>query len=560
MVGKGEGGALTSRAQTPILSRMRAAILHALGLALLSPPLAAQTAWVGPQPPCDIKPGYFRLNSVPVNFKTAYEKPVQRDRMLGQTRELLNRAITQDKQDGNPAAWYYLGRYYVEVADAAGADSAFDRAVALAPQCAADIDGYRRVLWSDVYAAGQRTRQEGKADSATLLLNAAYALLPSDARPLYALGAMFATREQVDSATAYLRRAVEQSAGDTAYDAARREALGQVARLHFRRAQAAPAVQASGRSRFSRDSLDRQITVDSTVLARMQASAAGRRARGARLSPADQQAFTRDSGARAQALAATRAAREPVAGRASADSAAAWPALGPAIEASRALVAAFPDDGDGVSALATLYAQSGRVGEAATTLDAIYPAASSLDGAFLIDAGRRVIRAGLPGPGAAVLARGLAKAPYDRDGWNDLAVAWQRLRNGPGMVQAARRVAEIDPLNRSALRQLATAFDLAGQPDSARRYEAIADTGIAVEVTVSSFVPGDGGYTLTGIAGNYSQTPSRPIRLTFEFVDGSGAAISSAPVDIPAIPAQGTHQFEVRVAGTAARGWRYRLN
>jgi hypothetical protein len=48
---------------------------------------------------------------VPVNFKTAYEKPAQRERMLGQTRELLNRAITQDKQDGNHAAWYYLGRY-----------------------------------------------------------------------------------------------------------------------------------------------------------------------------------------------------------------------------------------------------------------------------------------------------------------------------------------------------------------------------------------------------------------------------------------------------------------
>jgi hypothetical protein len=32
------------------------------------------------------------------------------------------------------------------------------------------------------------------------------------------------------------------------------------------------------------------------------------------------------------------------------------------------------------------------------------------------------------------------------------------------------------------------------------------------------------------------------------------------PVEIPAIPAQGSHQFEARVPGTAARGWRYRLN
>ena len=539
---------------------MRPAVLRALALALIPPSLAAQTEWVGPQPPCDIKPGHFRLNSVPVNFKAAYEKPNQRDRMLAQTLDVLVRSITQDKQDQNPAVWYYLGRYYVEVTDAAGADSAFDRAVALAPQCTADVDGYRRALWADVYAAGQRTRQEGKTDSAAMLLHAARALVPSDPRPLYALGGMFAVREQVDSATAYLRRAAEQSAGDTAYDDARREALGQVARMHFRRAQGSAAVQAWVRTRFSRDSIDRQIGADSTVLARIQASSAGRRARGTRLAPADQQAFARDSTTRAQALATARVAREAIATRATSDSAVAWPTLEPAIAASRDLVTAFPDEGDGVSALALLYAQSGRIGEAGATLEAIYPPTSPLDGASLIDAGRRAIRAGLPGPGAAVLARGLEKAPYDRDGWNDLAAAWRSQRNGAGMVQAARRVVQIDPLSRGAVRQLATAFELAGQADSARHYQAIADSALQVEVTVSSFVPGEGGYTLTGIAANHSATGSRALPLTFEFVDGTGAVISTVPVEIPAIPAQGSHQFEARVAGTTARGWRYRLN
>lgn len=539
---------------------MRAATLRALAVTLLPVPLAAQTEWVGPQPPCDIKPGHFRLNSVPVNFKAAYEKPAQRDRMLSQTLDVLSRSITQDKQDQNPAAWYYLGRYYVEMGDATGADSAFDRAVTLAPQCTADVDGYRRALWADVYAAGQRTRQEGKADSAALLFHAAYALLPTDPRPLYALGAVFATREQADSATAYLRRAAEQSAGDTAYDEARRDALGQVARIHYRTAQGSAAVQTWGRTRFSRDSIDRQITADSTVMARLQASSAGRRARSARLSPADQQAFTRDSTARAQALAASRAAREGIAARAGADSAAAWPVLEPGIRSARELVAAFPDEGDGVSALALLYAQSGRLGEAGAAFEAIYPPASTLDGPTLIDAGRRAIRGGLPGPGATVLARGLEKAPYDRDAWNDLAAACRSQRNGSGMVQAARRVTQMDPLNRGALRQLGTAFELADQADSARHYLALADTGLQVEVNVSSFVPGEGGYTLTGIAANYTQAGTRPIRLTFEFLDGSGAALSAATVEIPAIPPQGTYQFEARVAGTAARGWRYWLN
>jgi len=34
------------------------------------------------------------------------------------------------------------------MSDAAGADSAFDRAEALAPQCAADIKTYRERMWS----------------------------------------------------------------------------------------------------------------------------------------------------------------------------------------------------------------------------------------------------------------------------------------------------------------------------------------------------------------------------------------------------------------------------
>jgi tetratricopeptide (TPR) repeat protein len=318
-------------------------------------------------------------------------------------------------------------------------------------------------------------------------------------------------------------------------------------------------VQSWARTRFSRDSLERQVAADSTVLARIQASSAGRRARGARLSPADQQAFMRDSTARAQSVTAGRSAREAMAARVTADSAAAWPVLQSGIASARELLAAFPDEGDGVSALALMYAQSGRFGEAEATLEALYPSTSPLDGPALIDAGRRAIRAGLPGPGAAVLARGLHKAPYDRDGWSDLAGAWRAQRNGPAMVQAARRVVEIDPLNRSALRQLGTAFDLAGQADSARRYQALADTGVQVEVTVSSFVPGEGGYTLTGIAANYSGAASPPLRLTFEFLDQTGAVMATVGIEVPSVQPQGTHQFEAR-AGATARGWRYRLN
>src|SRR5712671_4974191 len=99
-------------------------------LAAIAPgSLGAQTrSWVPPQPPCDIKPGHFRINSAVVDLQSAATKPNTRDLMLQAARDVLTRAITGDQQDKNPAAWYYLGRYYLEVKDASGADSAFRRA------------------------------------------------------------------------------------------------------------------------------------------------------------------------------------------------------------------------------------------------------------------------------------------------------------------------------------------------------------------------------------------------------------------------------------------------
>src|SRR3989442_8696375 len=108
---------------------------------LLAASLGAQSPWVPPQPPCDISPGFFRLSSVPVNFKIASQQPNQRDHLLAQTLDVLIRSIRDDHQDRNPAAWYYLGRFYVETGNAAGADTAFAKAQVLAPQCKQDIGG-----------------------------------------------------------------------------------------------------------------------------------------------------------------------------------------------------------------------------------------------------------------------------------------------------------------------------------------------------------------------------------------------------------------------------------
>jgi cytochrome c-type biogenesis protein CcmH/NrfG len=541
-------------------SRSDVLVLAALSALGGTAPLAAQQPWTPPQPPCDIKAGHFRINSAIVNLKTAAEKPVTRDRMLAQTVDVLTRAITGDAQDKNPAAWYYLGRYYVEMSDAGGADSAFDRAEALAPQCRQDIDGYRQSLWTDVVNAGLRNWQESRPDSAARLLRQAGALRPGHPRPFFALGQLYASRDQLDSAALYLTKAAELAGSDTAFAESKKDALGNVARLALRRVQNDPAARRWQHTRFGRDSIQRLLAIDSIVLARIEASAASRRARGARLAPADQQAFARDSGQRAQGVAERRSALAARAAQVAADSGAAQPAFQPAIQAFRTYLAAYPEATDAVTGLASVYYQSGRASEAEAAFDAIYPAggAPPADAEVLMEAGRAALRANLFVPGTKLLTRALERRRYDRDGLLDLANGYLALRDSARLLPTAQRLAAVDPLNRTTLRLLAAGWDLRARRDSAQKYKDLADGGLQVEVGVTTFLPDSNGFTLSGVVSNGGGTPSVVQRLTFEFLDAQGAVRVTQTVEIPPLPPQGTQDLTVHVPGGDLIAWRYR--
>ena len=537
-----------------MLSRPAVLVVAALSGAI---PLAAQT-WNPPQPPCDIKAGHFRVNSAIVNLKTAAEKPNTRDHMLRQTLDVLSRTITGDGQDKNPAAWYYLGRYYVEMGDAGGADSAFNRAEALAPQCKQDIAGYRLGLWRDVVAAGLRNWQENRPDSAKLLLRQAGALRPDQPKPFLSLGQLYLSQDQADSAAYYLGKGAQLAGTDTAFAEAKKDALGGVARLTARRVQNDPAAQRWQHTRFSRDSIQRLLVVDSIVLGRIEASSASRRARGARLAPADQQAFARDSGTRAQSVADRRGALAARAGQVAADSAAAQPAFEPAIQAFRSYLAAYPEATDAVTSLASLYYQSGRTKDAEPAFDAIYPPGGPSDPDVLIEAGRGALRANLFVPATKLLTRALERRPYDRDALLDLANGYLALRDSTRLLATAQRLAAVDPLNRATLRMLAAGWDLRARGDSARKYKDLADGGLQVEIGVTTFLADSAGYTLSGVASNGGSAASTAQRVTFEFLDAQGAVRGSQIIDIPPLPPQGTQPIELHVSGRDLTGWRYR--
>ncbi len=501
-------------------------------------------AWTPPQPPCDIKAGHFRVSTAIVNLKTAAEKPNTKDRMLSQTLDVLTRTITGDGQDKNPAAWYYLGRYYVEVGDA--------------PQGPQDIAGYRQTLWRGVVAAGLRNWQDNRPDSAQRLLRQAGALRPDQPKPFFALGQLFTSQDQVDSAAFYLTKAATLAGSDTAFAESKKDALGSVARLSLRRVQGDPGAQRWQHARFGRDSIQRLLAVDSMVLSRVEASAASRRARGARLAPADQQAFSRDSALRAQGVAERRAALVARAMQVAADSAAAQPAFEPAIQAFRGYLAAYPDATDAVTGLASLYYQSGRAREAEAAFDAIYPVGGVPDADVLIEAGRGALRANLFVPATKLLARALDRRPYNRDALLDLANGYLGLRDSTRLLPAAQRLAAVDPLSRTTLRLLAAGWDLRARRDSAQRYKDLADGGLQVEVDVTTFLSDSAGFTLSGVASNGGSTASALQRVSFEFLDAQGAVRATQVIEIPPLPPQGTQALEVHVPGRDLVAWRYR--
>jgi tetratricopeptide (TPR) repeat protein len=362
----------------------------------------------------------------------------------------------------------------------------------------------------------------------------------------------------MDSATAVLHEAIRVAGTDTAYAGERKEALAGVARSSLRRAQTNPAVQQWQRARYSRDSLGRGITHDSLILARMQASAASRRTRGARLSPADQRTFSADSAARAQALAQGQAARVQLTERVGRDSAAVEAALSPAIAAYRDYLATYPTDLEAVTTLSALYSQNGRPTAAAATFDTFFTHSGEIDPEVLFEAGQRLLAGNLLTPSIKAFTLGLERNPWNRNALSSLATAYLGLRDTSNALATTRRLVGLEPLSRSTLRQHATALDLRGRRDSAQRYLALADSTLPVDVTVGSFVPDSGGYVLTGIATNLRSTASQPLRLTFEFLDATGGTRASQTTEIPAIAGTQGYQFQVRVSGTGIVGWRYR--
>src|SRR5436309_1910204 len=159
--------------------------------------------------------------------------------------------------------------------------------------------------------------------------------------------------------------------------------------------------------------------------------------------------------------------------------------------------------------------------------------------------------------GVQTYQAGLVKNPYHRDALYNLTGISFVLNDTAKVLLLAQRLYAVDPMNRLSLTKLAGAWQLAGKKDSALYYLTLADS-LPIEVSVGKFVANDQGGALEGLYSNFHSKPSRPVKVTFELVDGKGNVVASLPQDIPALDAGANQSFKLKATQTGAIAWRYK--
>src|SRR5437763_15412913 len=88
-------------------------------LAAALPPRVTHAQQIWLPAACDIKPGHQLVNSGMQSLKSAFTTKFadQKTKDLKDAERVLTQAVTTGKQEKNPAAWYYLGRYYMMAED-----------------------------------------------------------------------------------------------------------------------------------------------------------------------------------------------------------------------------------------------------------------------------------------------------------------------------------------------------------------------------------------------------------------------------------------------------------
>lgn len=493
--------------------------LVALMLTVAAPVSAQNRGWATPK--CDLKPGHYLVNSGQLYLKSASETRFddQKQKDLRDAQRVLNQALTTGGQEKNPAAWYYLGRYYILTNDPAGMDSAFARAEALKPECKDDMGVWRRVLWAPTFNAGVAAWQANNTDSAIASFRRAISLLPNEPTGYKYLATLFFNASQADSAVVYFRRTADVSAKDPKFAQDRKDALYNLARIQ-QSLQQWPEAEATYREYLG------LYPNDPEVLAALGSVLMQRGNRDSAFAIYKQIIARGDSMGyyalyRAGVEISTSVPDEPDTAAAGSGCRTEARAVRPALTAAR--IRARCDSV--TTGMARAYLQSSK--------EAFTLAAQALDASLRLN-------------------------PYYRETLIHRANTALGMRDSATAVAMARRLLAVDPLNRTSIRIMAFAQQQSGKIDSTLHYLRLGDSTMIADVTVGQFDSTETGRFVKGLVTNPRTVPSPPLKLVFEFVNVKGEVVATDTVQVPPIDPGQSQPFELKPAGPGIVAWRYR--
>ncbi len=469
---------------------------------------------------CDLKAGHFKVNSGFLYLRSAAGRRFEEDRLkdLRDANRNLVEAIQTAGQDQNPAAWYWLGRYYVEVKDPVGADSAFARAERLKPECKEDIATWRRNMWVPIYNAAVALFNAGNTDSAVKALQRANAIYREEPAGLRLLAVLFYNGQQYDSAAKYFRLAIDASS-DPKFAGDKKENMFNLAAAYY-----------------AAQHYDEAVAAYREYL---------------KIVPSDPQALAAiaevfmAAGHEDSALAVYHMILDH------ADSADAMSLF----HAGERIYNSAPPLPDTAALGQSCRADARRTGRTLTVrtiavrCDSVTRVAIRTHDARAAETYRMSARA---------FEVGLQKIPGYRDALYNLANVYFVLRDSSHMLPVAQKLYAIDPLNRTTLRLMAQAWQFRRRGDSTLYYLTLGDSLLPVEVTIDRFETQDQSASVRGKVSNFHGTPSAPFKLTLDFLNAKGDVVASTSTDVPAIPANGEQPFQLQVSGAGVVAWRYK--
>ena len=490
-------------------------------LAMVAAPLSAQSSGRWAEPKCDLKPGHYLVNSGVLYLRSATnaKNDEQKQKDLRDAQRVLNEAVTTGKQEKNPAAWYYMGRYYILTSDAPGLDTAFARAEALKPACKDDIAGWRRLVWVPVFNAGVAAWQANNNDSAIASFRRASALLPEEPTSTKYLATLYFNAGQADSSVVYFRRSADIAKKDPKFAQDYKDALFNLARIeqsqeHWPQAGAAyqeyltvypndPEVLASmGAIYMQTGKKDSAFTVYRQVVAKGDSMGY----------------FTLY---RVGAAIGQSVPEEPDTGAAGGSCRSTARSARPPLTAARIRARC-----DSVTkGMAQEYLNNSK--------EAYTLSAQALDASLKLN-------------------------PYYRETLIHRANTALGMRDSVTALDMARRLIAVDPMNRQSIKMMAYAQQANGKVDSTLYYLRLHDSTLVADVTISQFDSTDAGRDLNGLVTNTRTTATPDLALVFEFLNSRGEVVTTQTVQIPPIQPGQSAPIAVQAPGAGIVAWRYR--